>query len=123
MAEIYKPVYRPNVGTRNPYLKLTNPSRRTKLGHNCLSFIGPSTWPNVVMNSGIRPSLDNLCHHQISFCTSNIRILISLIRKNWHYDRAEIDLLQMQLLIFLGQTTSIVTKILVAKPFFSLNQF
>ena len=24
--------------------------------------------PNLVMNSGVRPSLDNQCHHQIIFC-------------------------------------------------------
>ena len=44
MAEIYNPASRINIGTRNSFLKLKQPSRRTKQGQNCLSFIGPSTW-------------------------------------------------------------------------------
>ena len=42
MAEIFNPISKNNIGTRNSFLKLTQPSRRTKQGQNCLSFIGPS---------------------------------------------------------------------------------
>ena len=44
MAEIYNPASRINIGTRNSFLKLKQPSRKTKQVQNCLSFIGPSTW-------------------------------------------------------------------------------
>ena len=44
MAEIYKPVTRNSIGTRNSFLKLNKPSRKTKQGQNCLSYIGPSIW-------------------------------------------------------------------------------
>ena len=44
MAEIFNPISRNNIGARNSFLKLTQPSRRTKQGQNCLSFIGPSIW-------------------------------------------------------------------------------
>ena len=44
MAEIYNPASRINIGTRNSFLKLKQPSRKTKQGQNCLSYIGPSTW-------------------------------------------------------------------------------
>ena len=44
MAEIFNPISRNDIGTRNSFLKLTQPSRRTKQGQNCLSFIGPSIW-------------------------------------------------------------------------------
>ena len=30
--------------------------------------------PNIVLDSGIRPSLDNFCHHQITYCTTNYRM-------------------------------------------------
>ena len=44
MAKIYNPASRLNIGTTNSYLKLKHPSRITKQGQNCLSFIGRSTW-------------------------------------------------------------------------------
>ena len=50
MAEIYNPASRINIGTRNSFLKLKQPSRRTKQGQNCLSFIGPSTWNRLPTN-------------------------------------------------------------------------
>ena len=62
MAEIYKPASRPNVGTRNSYLKLTQPSRRTKLGQNCLSFIGPSIWNRLPTQIKDSNSVNNFKH-------------------------------------------------------------
>ena len=46
----YNPASRINIGTRNSFLKLKQPSRRTKQGQNCLSFIGPSTWNRLPTN-------------------------------------------------------------------------
>ena len=52
--------------------------------------------PNIVMNCGVRPSLDNVCHHQMIFCNSNLKSLPppSYKRKIWHYERAEIELIK-----------------------------
>ena len=52
--------------------------------------------PNIVMDSGIRPSLDNFCHHQIIFCNSNLQIPPSppYKRKIWHYGRADVRLIK-----------------------------
>ena len=44
MAEIYTPQTNRRMSTRNSFKKLSQPSRRTKQGQNCLSFIGPSIW-------------------------------------------------------------------------------
>ena len=54
MAEIFNPISRNDIGTRNSFLKLTQLSRRTKQGQNCLSFIGPSIWnklPEIIKDS------------------------------------------------------------------------
>ena len=44
MAEIYTPQTNNRISTRRSFLKLTQPSRRTKQGQKCLSYIGPSIW-------------------------------------------------------------------------------
>ena len=44
MAEIYTPATNNGIGTRKRFLKLNQPSRRTKQGQNCLSYVGPSIW-------------------------------------------------------------------------------
>ena len=46
--------------------------------------------PNIILNSGTRPSLDSYCHHQILHCSVNINIPPPppFKRKIWHYNRA-----------------------------------
>ena len=44
MAEIFNPISKNRIGTRNGFLKLNQPSRKTKQGQNCLSYIGHSIW-------------------------------------------------------------------------------
>ena len=46
---------------------------------------------NIVMESGVRPSPDNFCKHQIIFCNLNLHIPTppSHVRKIWHYNRAD----------------------------------
>ena len=52
--------------------------------------------PNIVINSGTRPSIDMYCHHQITYCTTNIEIPPPppFERKIWHYNRADVNLLK-----------------------------
>ena len=50
--------------------------------------------PNCVIESGTRSSLDNFCHHQITYCRMNFQLPPpSFKRKIWHYDRANISLI------------------------------
>ena len=59
---------------------------------SCIDLI-ISDQPNVVMESGVRPSPDNFCKHQMTFCNLNIHIppppLYS--RRIWHYNRINND--------------------------------
>ena len=51
--------------------------------------------PNCVIESGTSPSLDNFCHHQITYCRMNFQLPSTPFeRKIWHYDRANISLIQ-----------------------------
>ena len=44
MSEIFTPVGHSQYNTRNSYLKLQQPFRKTTIGQKSLSFIGPSIW-------------------------------------------------------------------------------
>ena len=52
--------------------------------------------PNCVIENGIRHSLDNFCHHQITYCRMNFQLPPppSFERKIWHYDRENITLIR-----------------------------
>ena len=54
MREIFSPNTNRRLTTRNSLHNLRQPSRKTKQGQNCLSFIGPSIWnklPNSIKES------------------------------------------------------------------------
>ena len=48
--------------------------------------------PNIVLNSGVRSSLDVKCHHQLVHCKINVRTppLPSIERRVWYYQRANV---------------------------------
>ena len=46
MAEIFSPIDM-DTPTRNSTFKLVQPYRRTRLGQNGLSYIGPSVWNSL----------------------------------------------------------------------------
>ena len=52
--------------------------------------------PNLVIESGTRPSLDTFCHHQIIYCRINFLIppAPSFDRKIWHFNRANTPSIQ-----------------------------
>ena len=56
---------------------------------SCIDLI-VTDQPNLVLESGTRPSLDSTCHHQIIYCKVNFRIPPPppIDRKIWHYDQA-----------------------------------
>ena len=54
------------------------------------------------MNSGVRPSLDPIVKHQMTFCKLNFKIPppAKYDRKVWYYDRAQTGLIRRTLSIF-----------------------
>ena len=52
--------------------------------------------PNLILDSGTRPSLDSFCHHQIIYCKANINLPPPppYEREIWHYHRANVTLLR-----------------------------
>ena len=44
MSEIFHIAPQSNIGTRFSYLKLTQPLRKTNMGQNTVSFLGPQQW-------------------------------------------------------------------------------
>ena len=52
--------------------------------------------PNLILNSGTRPSPDAVCHHQIIHCKANFNLPPPppYERKFWYYQRADRDLIQ-----------------------------
>ena len=54
MNDIFNPVGESRISTRQSYLKLKPPFRKTNVGQGCLSYIGPSAWnklPGTIKNS------------------------------------------------------------------------
>ena len=51
--------------------------------------------PNLVIDSGIHPSLHQNCHHQVTFCKNNFKIEYPppYARKVWDYRKVQTDLI------------------------------
>ena len=51
--------------------------------------------PNLVIESGVRPSLDPACKHQITFCRLSIKTfrILPFQRLVWHYNKANCGLI------------------------------
>ena len=58
--------------------------------------------PNLVLSSGVRPSLDPLCKHQITFCKINFSIPPppAYSRKIWQFNTANSSLITKALSLF-----------------------
>ena len=74
---------------------ITEPSHfmRDDCTPSCIDII-VTDQPNLVLDSGVRPSLDSTVKHQIIFCKINFKIppLPKYVRKIWHFNRANVDL-------------------------------
>ena len=59
---------------------------------SCIDLI-VTDQPNLILNSGTRPSLDSKCHHQIIHSKINFKIPPPppTERKMWHYNKANTD--------------------------------
>ena len=65
---------------------------------SCIDLI-VTDQPNLILNSGTRPSLDPVCHHQIVHCKVNFRIPPppACERRIWHYNRANTEAIRRSL--------------------------
>ena len=65
---------------------------------SCIDLI-VTDQPNLILNSGTRPSLDPVCHHQIIHCKVNFRIPPPppSERRTWHYQRANVEAIRRSL--------------------------
>ena len=81
--------------------------------------------PNLVMSSGVRPSLDPTVKHQMTFCKLNFKIPPppNFRRKIWHFNRANTEGIKNQCLVFRGLKALLSFKILRSKCLFSIKQF
>ena len=59
---------------------------------SCIDLI-VTDQPNLVIDSGPRPSLDQNCHHQITHCKTNFKLPPPppYEREYWYYPRANVD--------------------------------
>ena len=62
---------------------------------SCIDLIFISK-PNLVVESGVHPSLISTCHHQITFAKVSFKVILPspYEREIWHYKRAQIPLIQ-----------------------------
>ena len=68
---------------------------------SCIDLI-VTDQPNLVLESGVRPSLDKTVKHQITFCKMNFKIppLTKYVRKIWHFNRANVDSINRAISVF-----------------------
>ena len=74
---------------------------RDQCNPSCIDLIVRDQ-PNLVLDSGVRPSLDPTCKHQIIFCKLNFKIppLPSFKRHLWQFDKAESHFIEKAVLEF-----------------------
>ena len=73
---------------------ISAPTRILQHSSSCIDLIFVKE-PNVIIDSGIHPSLHQNCHHQVIFCKLNLKIEYSqpYAREVWDYGKAQIDLI------------------------------
>ena len=71
---------------------------------SCIDLI-ISDQPNLVLDSGVRPSLDPTCKHQIIFCKINFKIPPppAYNRKIWQFNKANSSLITRAISLFSWQ--------------------
>ena len=61
---------------------------------SCIDLILTSQ-PNLVVESGVHPSLMSICHHQIIFAKISFKVFTSCVeREVWHYNQAQVSLIK-----------------------------
>ena len=79
--------------------------------------------PNIVVESGVHPSLHPNCHHQIIFAKFNLKIYYPppYLREVWHYKEANADLIKRAISNFNWEKLFL-TLILTRKSVFSTRR-
>ena len=73
---------------------ISAPTHILQHSSSCFDFVFVNQ-PNLVIDSGIHPSLHQNCHHQIIFCKLNLKIEYPppYAREVWDYGKAQTDLI------------------------------
>ena len=74
---------------------INEPTHLLQNSSSCIDLIFTSQ-PNIVVESGVHPSLHPNCHHQIIFVKFNLKIYYPppYLREVWHYKEANADLIK-----------------------------
>ena len=74
---------------------ITEATHREETSSSCIDLIFTAQ-PNLVVESGVHPSLHPNCHHQIVFPKLNLKIYYSppYQREIWHYKQANTELIR-----------------------------
>ena len=73
---------------------ISDPTHILQHFSSCIDLIFVNQ-PNLVIDSGIHPSLHQNCHHQVIFCKLNLKIEYppTYAREVWDYGKAQTDLI------------------------------
>ena len=70
---------------------INEPTHILDISKSCLDLIFTSQ-PNVIMDSGVHPSLHSNCHHQIIYTKFYLKVFYPPYeRTEWHVSRANSD--------------------------------
>ena len=74
---------------------INEPTHILHLSSSCIDLIFTSQ-PNLVIESGVHPSLHQHCHHQIIYAKFNLQIFYPppYCRKIWYYQDGNIDMIR-----------------------------
>ena len=74
---------------------INKPTHLLQSSSSCIDSIFTSQ-PNIIVESGVHPSLHPNCHHQIIFAKFNLKIYYPppYLREVWHYKEANADLIK-----------------------------
>ena len=74
----------------NLYQLISEPTHILQYSQSCIDLIFTNQ-PNLVIDSGVHPSLYPQCHHQITFCKINLKIEYPppYTRLVWDYEKAD----------------------------------
>ena len=80
---------------------INEPTHLLQNSSSCIDLIFTSQ-PNIVVESGVSPSLHPNCHHQIIFAKFNLKIYYPppYLREVWHYKEANTDLIKRAIINF-----------------------
>ena len=80
---------------------IKEPTNFESTGSSCIDLIFANQ-ANLVVESGVHPSLCKQCHHQIIYAKLSFKIFLppTYEREVWHYSRARIDLIRRSIEMF-----------------------